>query len=340
MGIKHKIIFSVHAGKKAGYGHLARNLALAEVFIDESYECKFIIKSDAPESVYDFLNIRTVYNIATKLFDTSSSNQQELDLIQYEFQKGPSFLILDHYGHDEIFRSQLKNMGIRWAQFDYKKTERIIADAVINSNIGVSQNDYIHLVEKNALLCVGEKYAIIRKELLKYNHDPIPNRILISMGGGEYPDKIQELIKLTVSDNSFHFEVVTNSIQLIEGIGQNNNVSIHNNPLNIGEIYSRCEAGIVAGGVTTYELAYIGVPMIMIPFVKNQADNAKAWDFRNFGINFEHPEYYKANMNSVGFKQILENLFKHFASKSSIIDGHGASNISKSIINYIQNGKH
>jgi len=123
---KHKILFFVYAGKRVGYGHLARCLALAEAFSDESYQCSFIIKTDDSKGAYDFLEKRTAYSFDINLIKLNEADHIELNLILDEYEKGPSFLILDHYGHDEQYRIELKKKGIRWAQFDYKKNERII----------------------------------------------------------------------------------------------------------------------------------------------------------------------------------------------------------------------
>uniref|UniRef100_UPI0024A8778E glycosyltransferase n=1 Tax=Flavobacterium croceum TaxID=370975 RepID=UPI0024A8778E len=114
-----------------------------------------------------------------------------------------------------------------------------------------------------------------------------------------------------------------------------NNIEIHNNPTNIADIYARNQIAIVAGGVTTYELAYLKTPMILIPFAHNQMQNAILWDKFHFGICYLKPDSFIKNLKKNGLQHIINELNKKFCKRNVSIDGNGAKRIVKIIKDFI-----
>ena len=325
-----KILFRLDAGKLAGLGHLSRNLALAEAFIEKSLKCTFLIKSDDKRGVSHFLK-----NYCTTEFDAiflsfNLSNEEDLKTIINQYNKGFSFLILDHYQHNEAYQLFLKENGVKWAQFDYKKKERIFANVLINPNIGTTPKDYIELVDSKTKLCVGEKHSIIRKEFLETKREPIKNRILISMGGGTYPKEVIDMIGAVVKEKEYHFDIVGGGSIILKNFGSFTNTTVYRNPVNISKVFAGAHAAIVAGGVTTYELAYLGVPMIIVPFADNQRNNAIAFQQKKLGVSFNDPVDFRKEIERASLISILEKLNRVYLD-SKKIDGKGAKRILKII---------
>ena len=168
-----------------------------------------------------------------------------------------------------------------------------MADVVINANISASKNDYKKITNKNTSLCIGHKYAIIRQTYKNQRSIPEKNRILIAMGGGTYPAEVIQLLEYLISNKDFQFEIITRDEQLGHLVGDQTNVILHLNTADVIPIYQKCEVAIVAGGVTTFELAALNIPMLIIPFAENQIPNAKAWEKFNFAISFENAKSFK-----------------------------------------------
>ena len=122
-----KILFRLNAGKKFGMGHLSRNLTLAEVFSENNFQCKFLIESDDKEKVELFLKSKDQAKFQIEYFKEDLSLSDDVSNIINHCKREASFLILDHYNHDFQYQEKLKNAGIRWAQFDYKKNEEIFS---------------------------------------------------------------------------------------------------------------------------------------------------------------------------------------------------------------------
>jgi UDP-2,4-diacetamido-2,4,6-trideoxy-beta-L-altropyranose hydrolase len=330
-----KILFRLDAGKKAGYGHLSRNLTLAEAFYEKSCNGEFLIKSDDQKGVEDFiLNFSTI-DFKVKFLPFDLPNKEDLNMIINEYNNGCSFLILDHYQHDKAYQLFLKKHRVRWAQFDYKKTEEIFADVLINPNLGVTTSDYDGLVDSKTKLCVGENFTIIRKEFHQVKRQSIKNRILIAMGGGNYLPEGLDMISTLVNEKDFHFDIVGGGVIIDEMFGQLKNTTIYRNPINVAEIFAQAKYAVVAGGVTTYELAYIGVPMIIVPFAENQKSNAIAFQKKNQGVRFEGPAEFRKEIEYKGLNSVIEKLNINCLN-IKIIDGKGIDRVLETINQKLQ----
>ena len=339
MKSRNKIIFRLDAGDSKGYGHLSRNLTLAKAFSKQGYGSYFLIKTNDPDAVKRFITQRINPIPPAGFLPENLERNKELESIRQLYRNEFSFLILDHYQVDKEYQTALKNCGIPWAQFDYRQKEPLFADAVINPNIGVTPADYINIVDNSTILCVGERYAIVDDKFKGLQRKPKKNRVLIAMGGGRLPDQVVSMIETVISFKDYHFEILTGDKRLSRKLNDAENISLHFNTENVGEVYSLCGFAIVAGGVTTYELAYLGIPMLIAPFAENQQKNAKAWHKKQFGLNFSITAEFTEQLLTSGLKNLHLQLQQHFKRKEDNIDGEGANRIATKILKIIPDEK-
>lgn len=316
-----------------GMGHLSRNLVLAEVFSANNFQCKFLIKTDDKDKVLSFLKSRNSTSIHSTFLSEEMNSEKDIGIILEHYDIGKSFLVLDHYDHDLQYQKKLRNTGIHWAQFDYKKEDQIFADIVINPNFGVKGSDYDGLIDTQTKLCVGVKFAIISEVFKKTKVKPQPDRILIAMGGGSYPQEVIDMISALVSDKNYRFDLISAQNLFNSKFKRFINVDVHDNPKNIADIYARNHVAIVAGGVTTYELAFLGIPMIVVPYAENQQKNTETWEKFNYAFKYSAPKKFKKNLQAKSLKVILSDLYSHFEKRSKLIDAKGAERIVETIKN-------
>lgn len=310
-----------------GMGHLSRNLVLAEIFSANNFKCKFLIKTDEKDMVLSFLKSRKSTSIQTIFLSEEINSEKDIGRILEHYEIGNSFLVLDHYDHDLQYQKELKKAGVRWAQFDYKRKDPVVANIVINPNVGVSKYDYKGLIGDETKLCVGESFAIVNEVFKKTKVKPQRDRILIAMGGGEYPKEVVDMITALVLNKQYKFDVITTHNTLIRKLEKHINVEVHQNSQNIAEIYARNQAAIVAGGVTSYELAFLDIPMIVVPYTDNQRENAEKWQIVNHAIAYTSPKKFNQNLQENTLKLILSDLTNHYKKRSGFIDGKGAKRI-------------
>ena len=151
------------------------------------------------------------------------------------------------------------------------------------------------------------------------------------MGGGDYPEEVVKMITELVTNTKYYFDILTTCDQLIKKINKSNNVQIHINPRNIADICARNHVAFVAGGVTTYELDYLNIPMIVVPYTDNQQQNAKTWQEFNHAIKYSSPLEFFKDLQSRHFQNILSDLYDFSKKRIKLIDGKGVYRIVKTI---------
>lgn len=321
----------MNAGRKFGMGHLSRNLTLAEAFTENNLSCSFLIESDDKDKVLSFLNSKEKSPISISFLEEGLNTDEDIKEILNQYDYSKSFLILDHYNHDLNYQKKLKKTGVRWGQFDFKRKSQIIADMVINPNLGIKDSDYDGLIKSETLLCVGEKYAIINRAFKETVSHPEPDKVLIAMGGGDYPQEVVTMIAQLLTNTNYYFDILTTCNSLIKKIRGLKNIQIHINPNNVADICARNHVAIVAGGVTTYELDYLNIPMIVVPYTDNQQQNAETWQEFNHAIKYSSPNKFVKDLQNRSFQKILSELYFLSEKRTKLIDGRGTDRIVKTI---------
>jgi len=315
-----KVIFRLNAGKFYGLGHLSRNLVLSDSIQKLGIETEFVIKSDNFEFINNYINNHINYS----LIKDSISIDSDLDILNKKCANG-EFLIIDHYEHNIKYYNFLIKNNINWAQYDYNAKKKIFSHLVINPNLGFSQSDYKNIVGKQTIVCSGINYLIINKSLRKININKNSNsNILIAMGGGNYPNKIRSFIKKIVNNTLNNF-IILSSDSEIKKI-KKDNVSIYFGNLNFKKIYNNLSVAIVSGGVTSQEMAFLNIPMLILPYSNNQKINANNLTKMGYGkiidVDFSLKKF---NYNNL---KIIKNKF---------IDGKGSERLAAVIHKFLLN---
>ncbi len=329
-----KILFRLNAGNQNGFGHLTRCLAIAEELIRKDVKFYFLIKSDNSHAISDFLLNEGVSRELYSFFSADITKKEDAEQLIKLYKQDFSFLVLDHYDHDKEYCQKLSEAGVKWAQFDYAATTEIIADIIINTNIGADRSMYLNLVRPNTVLCIGYKYAILRDSILGKEKDSVKNHILISMGGGK-SNVINLLESVIKEETKFIFHIIARDSIVNKKLSKNTNVCVYENISNIGEVYRKVQIAIVAGGVTTFELAYLDIPMIIIPIANNQIQNTIAWTKHKFARSYTNVQDFITEVKKTGLQSIVSAIMHQFQCKKVIIDGLGKQRIVKTIIENI-----
>jgi len=171
-------------------------------------------------------------------------------------------------------------------------------------------------------------------------------KILISLGGGNNLKNLKFILNLLRKiDNN-----LKNKINLVFTINKNE-VNYFNrikkkfvnikfellvNSLKIWKYFSKVNFSINAGGITSLELAYLGIPQLVTVTSNNQRNNALAID--KLGLGFFIGDISKISIRDFKnsfFKLLTNNNLKKkiHNNRSRHLDGLGASRIVKKIEN-------
>lgn len=152
---KRKIFFRSDAGVQIGYGHFIRTLALADMLKDD-FECTFFTTSP---SAYQIGEMEKVCAFVTLNEYTKFENF--LNLLA-----GDEIVVLDNYFFTTQYMQQIKDKGCKLVCIDDMHNRHYVSDVVINH---VLTNESLFSHEPYTRLCLGMRYALLRKPFLTDN---------------------------------------------------------------------------------------------------------------------------------------------------------------------------
>lgn len=330
-----KIVFRVDAAQKTGIGHVMRCMALSEELRKRNNECFFLSSIDSPRLIKKIKASGASYdNIGTNI-----SRREDLQkLLSFSKEKNIDWIVTDHYGITSQYLSQLKLHGFKVLSIDDCARIHYFSDIVVNQNIGA---EHLHFSAGHyTKFLLGPKYVLLRDELLqrrkKRNRNDV-KKILITFGGSDPDNLTLKILRLL---DSIHEQV-----ELLVIIGPANRfynqiktyarrtdlkVTLLRSPENMAEAYLASDVCVSAGGSSCYELAYFGIPNIIITVADNQLNIAHKLKKQNISIYLGKKDAFKATQFKDKIKELIENdsLRKNMSKNGrKLVDGKGKKRI-------------
>jgi len=187
-------------------------------------------------------------------------------------------------------------------------------------------------------------FAILEKSFLKNQGIGVKkniNSLIILQGGSDTHSFIPKILEATnMINNSIEITVVVGSgfkdwKKLEKSTKRNKNkVKVLHNISNIHNVMSKHDLAITAGGMTLLELAYLGIPSIIVCSEKFEEETASKISKMGFGINLGYGE----KISSKQIARKIELLSSNYQTRQKmnkrgrqIIDGKGGFKISQII---------
>lgn len=262
--------------------------------------------------------------------------------VAYCHSMGADCLIVDHYHADEPYQRVLLDAGIPWLQFDGTAAVPLWADWVVAMSPGADSVRYRNLQRRpETRLLLGPRYAILRDEFLKWREPHAirrqANRLLLTFGGGDDRGACLACLYALTKTSAFDVTILTSSYNpqvaaIRSWIGQNSG-SRTRLLLDDGDIARRmteADIAITSGGTTTFELAMLGLPALIVQIAENQSTNAHGWDKAGVAVNL-------GPLDQLDIDCLIDELTKlagdherreRFATLGkALVDGNGADRI-------------
>jgi UDP-2,4-diacetamido-2,4,6-trideoxy-beta-L-altropyranose hydrolase len=247
-----------------------------------------------------------------------SQKQDAHDTIKAIGGELPEWLIVDHYGLDEEWERLLRAHAAKIMVIDDLADRTHDCDLLLDQNF-FSNGDkrYDELVSPACTKLLGPKYALLRKEFSEARKDLRERtgevkRVLVFLGGAD-PDNITGLAIEALSDSELlHLQVdVVIGVQnphrenIEKLVYSRPQTTLHIQASNMAELMCEADLAIGAGGSTTWERLYLGLPSIVIPIANNQILPTK--DLYDFGIIMSLGERCKLSVSSIN-EMLIEAL--------------------------------
>jgi len=322
--------FRADALPSTGAGHVMRCLALAQHMHEAGVGCSLITVSPEAAAAERW---RDAELEVLGLGDVVPGSTRDAEETVARIANETGVLIADSYAFDKDYLSVLQASGLKLAVFDDLADRPLSADWVINQNPGADVHfDYAEL--PNATLLLGADYVVLRQGI----KDEVAiggAGLLITMGGSDLDNLGLQAVKALLAKGAdFPMHLICSAPQA--GFDEAVALAGHYETLRVsppGPIERHminADAALCAGGVTSLELAHLGVASVALIIADNQRPGALALGDAGAALAVETLEA----AADVAYDLMHNTEQRHAMAQAgrALIDGQGAARILNSLM--------
>ncbi|MEH2258806.1 UDP-2,4-diacetamido-2,4,6-trideoxy-beta-L-altropyranose hydrolase [Nostoc sp.] len=282
------LVFRVDASTQIGTGHLMRCLALAQAWQNTEKQAIFLMSNSVPTLEQRLLSegIKVVH-----LSVPWGSIEDARETTSFARQLDANWLVADGYHFGAEYQRVIKDAGLSLLFIDdYAHADHYYADMVLNQNIYAHEGLYANR-EPYTQLLLGLKYALLRREFWQWRGweretPTIARKVLVTLGGSD-PDNVTlkvikalQLVELDVLETVVVVGGSNPHYEQLQSASLDSRFPIHlkRNVTNMPELMAWADVAIASGGSTSWELAFMGLPSIVLVLADNQRAIAQKLD--------------------------------------------------------------
>ena len=291
------LLIRADASKEIGTGHVMRCLALAHAWQDAGGQAIFVMAMKSP-AIQTRLKSEEmeVVNLEEAPGSREDAIQTETVATQYDAQ----WIVVDGYHFNGDYQRSMKESGKNLLCIDdYGHADHYHADIVLNQNIHANKNLYSNR-EAYTKLLLGTSFVLLRREFLKWQGwkrdiPPIAKKILLTFGGSDNHNITCRVIQALKQAHLNGVEIcviagLTNPY--LEDIGR----ELADSPFrfqllssvkDMAALMAWADLAVSASGSTCWELAFMGLPSLVLALSDNQVGIAEELDRKRAAIRLE-----------------------------------------------------
>lgn len=342
----NNLIIRTDATSQLGAGHLMRCLALAQAWKDTGGKATFISCCDSIKlrerifaEGFDFIALERPYpdqgDLAVTLKILSDINQRQ--------SEWKNWIVVDGYHFDAEYQRRIKQAGCSLLCIDdFGQAKHYFADLVLNQNISADSSWYISR-ELYSRVLLGPRFSLLRREFINCGQrrkkiSSLAHKVLVTLGGAD-PDRFTlKVIQALKQVNDLEMEAA-----VVVGPANKHfkEIESHLSQLpfpfrllpaadNMAELMDWADIAISAGGSTSWELAFMGLPFLVVALADNQRPIAKGLGYAGIAINLGWHE-------EVTIEYMAQELIKVVSQKDKreemsrrgqgLVDGQGSARV-------------
>ncbi len=280
-----EILVRVDASPATGLGHAMRCLALAQGWKDSGGSAAFLLAESLP-AVEERLAEEGIETL--RLGAAVGSDEDARRTGQVAAQRGAAWVIVDGYRFGAGYLKALKASSRRILAFDdYGHAGHYGTDLVLNQNASASPELYADREPATRLL-LGPRYALLQRDFrarprVTRTIAPRAQKILVTLGGVDAANVTRTVLRalaaVPVPDADVRVVVGSanpNRKDLEAAASAGRRITLQRDPRSLAELMAWADLALTGAGTTTYEVAYMGVPSLLIVVAENQRLAAKA----------------------------------------------------------------
>jgi UDP-2,4-diacetamido-2,4,6-trideoxy-beta-L-altropyranose hydrolase len=325
-----------------GSGHIMRCLALAQAWQAAEGAVIFAVASVNPA-----LHQRvSEQGCAIIVVDASIGSESDAEQTRAAALKsGAEWIVADGYHFGADWQKSVRAGGNKLLLLDdYGHSDIYSADLILNQNASANESFYAQRATHTQLL-LGPQYVLLRSEFtilrdFRRESPPVARKVLVTLGGGD-PDNVTATVIRALDKCASYDAVVVvggSNPHLTElrtlVAERSTKMRLVVDATNMPELMSWADVAVAAAGSTTWELAYLGLPALLIVIAENQRGIAAELQRRGVSRNL-------GDFRAVTESRIAESLTALLSDQSGrqamsaagphLIDGYGASRVTAAL---------
>jgi len=275
-----KILFRTVAGPAIGLGHLMRCMTLATGLQARGHRCEFLIDEESQSLVMAIADrFGTCSSEAVIPSDGGTSDPDGPPLFDW--------IVVDDYTLDVNWESKMRDVAARILVIDDFADRPHDCDILLDQVAFRTERDYAGLVSKATKLLVGPRYVLLRPRFAELRQlmtprlsGSAPRTLYVSMGGTDPHGRIAGVLgavdRLPV-EQAMRVQIVVSSatgqlgpLQAAASV-MRSEWRLHVDESDVAELMAGSDLAVSAGGMTSYELACLGIPALIIPATEIEA---------------------------------------------------------------------
>lgn len=285
-GLKRQLLVRADAGSRSGTGHVMRCMALAQQWLASGGAATFLSHCESEALQRRVENGGIKFIALEKAHPDAADLQTTLALLERmkntASKEDAPWLVIDGYHFDSGYQKAIHDAGHRLLVIDdLAQLDSYHADLILNQNITADELHY-HCAPDTLLLC-GTKYALLRPEFTQWRQrrgriPEVARKILVTLGGSDSDNitlKIIEAleafqspgveVRIVVGTANPHYQELERRVE-----SSKPRLQLVTASSEMPELMSQAELAISAAGTTYLELAFMGVPALLVVLADNQ----------------------------------------------------------------------
>ncbi len=335
-----KVVVRVDASADIGSGHVMRGLALGQALRAVGWGVVFATCA-MPPLLEGRLRDES-FGIA-HLDARPGSGDDATRTRAVASRERAAWVVLDGYLFDGRYQERLaaQSAGVLLVD-DEGGADRYRADIILNQNLHALESLYASRAP-GTLLLLGPRYALLRREFARRpppRRDPevAGRRVLVTLGGADPNNVTSTLVAglealgeprlevvVTVGASNRHGKALERAIR-----GVSFSVRLEHDAKDMRGLMEWADVAVAAAGTTSWELAFMGVPALLLVLSDNQQATAARLDAAGAALNLGWALDASADAIATAVSEVLqspEGMQRMSECGQSIVDGKGASRV-------------
>jgi UDP-2,4-diacetamido-2,4,6-trideoxy-beta-L-altropyranose hydrolase len=331
-----KVLFRADANARIGIGHVMRCLALAEACQDAGEEVSFAcceLTSNAEDSLREHsINIVRVHGVPGSSEDAKqfSERVKSCDV---------DWVVIDGYHFGPDYTARLLGLGTKILMIDDHGSVETNADILLNANAYAAPDLYREAYQTPSRLLLGTQFALLRREFSEWRNwqrtiCADARKVLLLVGGTD-PTGLSTLFLDAVQLlEEQHLEITLASAgrtsPTVSATQSSASIRILQNSSDLAARMAGADIAVSAAGSTCLELAFMGLPAVVVDVVENQKPVASELHRRGVAIHAGSQSDITPSTIANGLRRLLASseLRKIMSRRGrELVDGYGAQRV-------------